>query len=106
MTGPAECEGEPRANGFWRLVGYFLKLGTLGFGGPVALAGFMQDLVEQRRWISEDEYPRSYRAPLRPSSRSRSGTAFTGTIRRVIVELADDQQIDPGKALTAEVGRQ
>jgi chromate transporter len=39
------------------LVGYFLYLGTLGFGGPVALAGFMhRDLVEQRRWIEEQEY--------------------------------------------------
>jgi chromate transporter len=40
-----------------QLVRYFLYLGTLGFGGPVALAGFMhRDLVEQRRWIDEDEY--------------------------------------------------
>jgi chromate transporter len=39
------------------LIGYFLKLGTVGFGGPVALVGFMhRDLVEQRRWISEDTY--------------------------------------------------
>jgi chromate transporter len=39
------------------LVGYFLYLGTLGFGGPVALAGFMhRDLVETRRWIDEEEY--------------------------------------------------
>jgi chromate transporter len=39
------------------LVLYFLKLGTIGFGGPVALVGYMhRDLVEQRKWISEDEY--------------------------------------------------
>jgi len=39
------------------LVRYFLYLGTLGFGGPVALVGFMhRDLVERRRWIDEDEY--------------------------------------------------
>src|SRR5258705_948783 len=39
------------------LVGYFLRLGTLGFGGPVALAGAMyRDLVERRRWITQDEY--------------------------------------------------
>jgi chromate transporter len=39
------------------LVGYFLRLGTFGFGGPIALAGYMQrDLVETRRWVTEDEY--------------------------------------------------
>jgi chromate transporter len=43
--------------GLWPLVGYFLSLGTIGFGGPVALTGYMhRDLVEQRRWISEEEY--------------------------------------------------
>src|SRR5438128_3593354 len=41
----------------WQLVRYFLRLGTLGFGGPVALVGYMQrDLVEGRRWIAEAEY--------------------------------------------------
>src|SRR5258705_479977 len=41
----------------WQLLTYFLKLGTLGFGGPVALVGRMQrDLVEQRQWISIDDY--------------------------------------------------
>lgn len=40
-----------------QLLGYFLKLGTLGFGGPIALAGAMQrDLVDTRRWISLQEY--------------------------------------------------
>jgi chromate transporter len=39
------------------LVTYFLRLGTLGFGGPIALAGYMQrDLVERRRWISKQDY--------------------------------------------------
>ena len=39
------------------LVAYFLRLGTVGFGGPIALAGYMQrDLVEHRRWISEHDY--------------------------------------------------
>jgi chromate transporter len=36
---------------------YFLRLGTAGFGGPIALAGYMQrDLVEERRWISRQDY--------------------------------------------------
>lgn len=43
--------------GLWPLRGYFLKLGTIGFGGPVALVGFMhRDLVERRQWITEDSY--------------------------------------------------
>ena len=39
------------------LVRYFLRLGGLGFGGPIALVGYMQrDLVEERRWFSEQEF--------------------------------------------------
>lgn len=39
------------------LISYFLKLGTTGFGGPVALVGYMhKDLVENRKWVSEGEY--------------------------------------------------
>ena len=39
------------------LIFYFLKLGATGFGGPVALVGYMhKDLVEDRQWISEEEY--------------------------------------------------
>ena len=41
----------------WNLVSYFLRLGTWGFGGPVALVGYMhRDLVEGREWISESDY--------------------------------------------------
>jgi chromate transporter len=36
---------------------YFLRLGTFGFGGPIALAGYMQrDLVEDFRWVSKEDY--------------------------------------------------
>ena len=39
------------------LIIYFVKLGTWGFGGPVALVGYMhRDLVENKKWISEDDY--------------------------------------------------
>jgi len=45
------------AYSLWQLIAYALKLGTLGFGGPVALVGYMhRDLVEDRRWISEADY--------------------------------------------------
>ena len=41
----------------WQLVRYMLGLGSWGFGGPVALVGYMyRDLVEKRRWISESDY--------------------------------------------------
>ena len=41
----------------WDLVRYMTKLGAIGFGGPVALVGYMhRDLVEQRQWISEADY--------------------------------------------------
>jgi chromate transporter len=40
-----------------QLAGYMLGLGTWGFGGPVALIGYMyRDLVERRRWITETDY--------------------------------------------------
>lgn len=49
--------GPAPAYSLWQLVGYALKLGTIGFGGPVALVGYMhRDLVEDRKWISEADY--------------------------------------------------
>jgi len=55
VTGPtAEHADEATLR---RICAYFLRLGALGFGGPVALVGYMQrDLVTDRRWISEHEY--------------------------------------------------
>ena len=38
------------------LVFYYVRLGAIGFGGPVALCGQMErELVEERRWLSRDE---------------------------------------------------
>ena len=58
MTASATPRQAPTApSSLAALVRYFLYLGSLGFGGPVALAGFMhRDLVEQRGWVSEEEY--------------------------------------------------
>jgi len=50
---------EPRSYGFTlpELMRYFLRLGSAGFGGPIALVGYMQrDLVEARGWFTEEEY--------------------------------------------------
>lgn len=39
------------------LVLYFLRLGAHGFGGPIALVGYMQrDLVESKKWVSKEDY--------------------------------------------------
>lgn len=39
------------------LLWYFLRLGTLGFGGPIALVGYMQrDLVDEKGWVSKEDY--------------------------------------------------
>jgi chromate transporter len=47
-------EGGPQLHEFLL---YFLRLGTYGFGGPIALAGYMQkDLVEERKWVSSQDY--------------------------------------------------
>jgi len=47
----------PRSYTLWQLIAYLLRLGALGFGGPVALAGYMdRDLVERRQWFTEADY--------------------------------------------------
>ncbi|OBA75196.1 hypothetical protein A5641_24450 [Mycobacterium sp. 1554424.7] len=54
----SEPEAEPTAPvGFGRILAYFLKLGAIGFGGPIATVGYMQrDLVEQRQWINRQDF--------------------------------------------------
>jgi len=56
-------EAKPLATGrgrFAAMVMYFLRLGTLGFGGPVALVGLMErELVQDRQWLSKDEMRRA-----------------------------------------------
>lgn len=48
---------QPPTPSLAKLAGYFLRLGAVGFGGPVALANYMRgDLVDERRWISATEY--------------------------------------------------
>lgn len=52
------ASGAPASQpGLGAFVRYFLRLGTLGFGGPIAVVGYMQrDLVEQRGWISKQDF--------------------------------------------------
>src|SRR5258706_6237099 len=49
----------PQRSGYTlsNLIDYFLKLGATGFGGHVALVGYVhRDLVEKRKWIGEEDY--------------------------------------------------
>jgi len=56
MSAQTETQSLP-AYSLWQMVGYMAKLGAIGFGGPVALCGYMhRDLVEARKWISEGDY--------------------------------------------------
>ena len=66
-----------------QLVYYFLRLGTLGFGGPIALAGYMQrDLVERRRWISKEDYVRGLAlAQLAPGPLAAQLAIYLGWVR-------------------------
>jgi chromate transporter len=65
------------------LVGYFLRLGAFGFGGPIALAGYMQrDLVEQRRWISKQDYVEGLAlAQLSPGPLAAQLAMYLGWVR-------------------------
>jgi chromate transporter len=67
----------------WRLYAYFLRLGAAGFGGPIALAGFMQrDLVEERRWISRQDYLDGLAlAQLAPGPQAAQLAMYLGYVR-------------------------
>lgn len=55
--GDASGNGPAEAVSLSRLVLYFLRLGTIGFGGPIATVGYMQrDLVEKRAWINRKDF--------------------------------------------------
>src|ERR1700680_1814104 len=80
---PGEQAPERVPYSLWQLVRYFLRLGTLGFGGPVALVGYMQrDLVEQRCWISEADYKEGLAlAQLCPGPLAAQLAMYLGYIR-------------------------
>src|SRR5204862_3409606 len=65
------------------LLAYFLRLGTTGFGGPIALVGYMQrDLVEKRRWISRQDYVEGLAlAQLAPGPLAAQLAIYLGWVR-------------------------
>ncbi|HKT73647.1 MAG TPA: chromate efflux transporter [Steroidobacteraceae bacterium] len=49
-------ETASRSNSLGELTRYFLRLGSLGFGGPVALVGQMErELVAERGWLTKEQ---------------------------------------------------
>jgi len=62
---------------------YFLRLGSLGFGGPIALAGYMQrDLVEKRGWITREDYVEGLAlAQLAPGPLAAQLAMYLGWVR-------------------------
>lgn len=66
-----------------KFTGYFLRLGTVGFGGPIALAGRMQqDLVDQRGWISHEDYVEGLAlAQLAPGPLAAQLAMYLGYVR-------------------------
>lgn len=70
-----------------QLLLYFLKLGTLGFGGPVALVGYMyRDLVENKKWIQESDYKEGLAlAQLAPGPLAAQTAIYMGYVHYKIV---------------------
>jgi chromate transporter len=78
-----------------RLVAYFLRLGTIGFGGPIALVGYMQrDLVEDRHWVSTEDYLEGLAfsqlspGPLAAQLANYLGWVHSGTLGATLVGIA------------------
>ncbi len=70
-----------------QLILYFLKLGTIGFGGPVALVGYMhRDLVEKRKWITDEDYKEGLAlAQLAPGPLAAQLSIYLGYVRYKIL---------------------
>jgi chromate transporter len=70
-----------------RLLGYFLRLGTFGFGGPIALVGAMRrDLVERRGWFADQEYAEGLAlAQLAPGPLAAQLAMYLGWVRHGII---------------------
>jgi chromate transporter len=79
---PATTAMSPRYT-LRQFVLYFLRLGTLGFGGPIALAGYMQrDLVEERGWIAPEDYKQGLAlAQLAPGPLAAQLAIYLGWVR-------------------------
>jgi chromate transporter len=83
MTAPARSASTAASYSLRELVAYFLRLGTFGFGGPIALVGYMQrDLVESRGWIALKDYKEGLAlAQLAPGPLAAQLAIYLGWLR-------------------------
>jgi chromate transporter len=72
---------------FWSLTKYFLKLGAVGFGGPIALVEHMRsDLVEQKNWLTQEEYSRGLAlSQLSPGPLAAQLAIYIGYIKNKVL---------------------
>jgi chromate transporter len=84
---PSSTASVPESVPLTHFVGYFLWLGTVGFGGPIALAGHMQqDLVDGRGWIRKEDYLEGLAlAQLAPGPLAAQLAIYLGYIRAGIL---------------------
>lgn len=86
---------------------YFVRLGTFGFGGPIALAGHMQkDLVEERHWISKQDYLEGLAlAQLMPGPLAAQLAMYLGWVRARVLgaTLVSAAFILPSFAMTVAI---
>ncbi len=82
--------GEPRPYSLRAFLAYFLRLGSLGFGGPIALAGYMQrDLVDERHWIEKQDYDEGLAlAQLSPGPLAAQLAIYLGWVRAGVLGAA------------------
>jgi len=88
MTAKPDPEAhQPAKVSLPEFVGYFLWLGTVGFGGPIALAGHMQqDLVDKRGWVSKEDYVEGLAlAQLAPGPLAAQLAIYLGYLRAGII---------------------
>src|SRR5215203_2323010 len=83
MVIPPRTAGTSSAGTLPGFLLYFLRLGTLGFGGPIALTGYMQrDLVEERGWITKEDYVQGLAlAQLAPGPLAAQLATYLGWVR-------------------------
>ena len=56
----AGAEVETKPVGFWEAFWFWVKLGFINFGGPAGQIAIMhRELVEKKRWVSEQQYLRT-----------------------------------------------